>query len=262
MYFNFLKSIHENRLFIWEMAKRDLIATNKGAVLGYLWLIINPLMQTAAYVFIVSFIFKSRFDTGSGPFDYAIYVMSGMIPWQILTRSIAEAPALIRQRMELIKQVIYPVETLPINSLILACFGSSVTLAFFLIISIATGGLSWTSLLLPIPLTMTLLLLLGASWLLSIVGVILKDISQIIAIILGLLVYASPVVAREDVVSPAIWDIIMLNPLSHIIICFRDVYFGHWHPMSWIIFAAMGLFCLVTGGWLLNKVKVRINEYI
>lgn len=262
MNLNLLKSVYSHRLFIWEMAKRDLIATNKGAMLGYLWLVLNPLIQTAAYVFIVSFIFGTKLGDGSGPFDYAIYVMSGMVPWQIMTKALTDAPMLIRQRMELVKQVIYPVETLPIGNLILASFGSSITLGIFLVLSITTGTLSITSILLPIPILLTLLMLLGYSWLFSIVGVILKDISQIMSILLGLMVYASPVIVREEAVSPAIWKVIQFNPLSHIVICFRDVYFNQWHPVSWGIFIVLTLIALLSGGWLLNKVKVRINEYI
>ena len=125
-------SILENRELIWEMAFRDLKGTNKGAILGFLWVGISPLIQVAAYVIIVSFIFRVKLNSNAGPFDYALYVLSGMIPWQVMTRSISEAPMLIRSNTEIVKQVIYPIETLPLTNLLVGSFGGLVNLIVFL----------------------------------------------------------------------------------------------------------------------------------
>ncbi len=59
-------SFFQNRELIAEMAKRDLKMINKGAFLGYIWLILSPLIQTAAYVIIVSFVFRSSLGEGFG----------------------------------------------------------------------------------------------------------------------------------------------------------------------------------------------------
>ena len=114
----------ENRELIWELVLRDLKGLNKGAFLGYLWLVINPLVQVTAYVVIVSFVFQTRLAPNTDSMSYPLYVLSGMIPWQIMTKAIQESPSLIRERMELVKQVIYPIETLPLNSLLVSSFGS------------------------------------------------------------------------------------------------------------------------------------------
>jgi lipopolysaccharide transport system permease protein len=254
--------IIQHRELIWEMTLRDLKGMHQGSLLGYLWLVISPLIQVASYVLVVSFIFKSRLGEGSGPFDYALYVLSGMVPWQIMTRSLQEAPSLIRERMELVKQVIYPIETLPLNALLVGSVGSLVSFAIFFILTALTGGLRWTYLLLPLPFLLLLILLLGTSWLFSIGGVLLKDLREIVSVLLGLLVFLSPVVASEAMVGPSIWRYILLNPLTHVVICFRDVFGATFHLSSWIIFSAMSLISFVAGGWVISRTKVLINEYI
>lgn len=254
--------IIRNRESIWEMSLRDLKSMNKGAFLGYLWLVISPLVQVVAYVLIVSFVFKSRLGEGSGPLDYALYVLSGMIPWQIISKSLQEAPSLIRDRMELVKQVIYPIETLPLTSLIVSSFGSLLSFALFLILTLIFGSFHWTFFLLPILLLLLAAFVLGISWIFSIVGVLIKDLREIVAVFLGLLIYLSPVVVSQEMVGEKIWGYILWNPLSHVIICFRDLFEARFHLGSWAVTAAMSLLAFFVGDWVITKTKLLINEYI
>ncbi len=255
-------SFFQNRELILEMAKRDLQMINKGAFLGYIWLILSPLIQTAAYVIIVSYVFRSSLDGESGKMDYALYVLGGMIPWQIITKSLATAPTQIRERMELVKQVIYPIETLPITSLIVTSFGALVSLVIFLILGIICGKLTWGILLFPVPVILLILLILGISWIFSILGIFFKDLREMVSIMLGLLVYLSPVVSSPEMVGEKIWKLILFNPLSHIVICFRDIYYLEFHHLSWIIFIMMAMFSFIVGSWVINRTKILINQYI
>lgn len=259
---NLLHSIAIHRQLVWEMALRDLRGVGKGALLGHLWLVINPLIQVSAYVVIVTYVFRARLHEGAEPLDYAIYVLSGMVPWQIVSRSLQEAPSLIRDRMDLVKQVIYPIETLPLSSLIFNSFGAAVTLFLLLALSAFSGHIAWTTVLLPLPFALLLVFLLGISWLCSIVGVVFKDLRDVVTVTLGLLVYVSPVVLSEAMVGERIWHCIMWNPLAHIVVCFRDVFYATFHPWSWLVFGTMAGVCLALGSWLMIRAKVIINEYI
>jgi len=255
-------SILKNRELIWEMSLKDLKGGSKGTLLGVLWLALSPLIQVTAYVVIVSFLFKARLSVDSGPFDYVLYVLSGMIPWQVLARSINEAPTLIRSNTELVKQVIYPIETLPISNLLVGSFGGLVNFVVFLFLFFISGNGSWSVFLLPIPLLFLFLFILGLSWIFSISGVILKDLKEIVTIIMGLLVYFSPVIVSDSMVGETIWSWILLNPLSHIIISFRDIFLGTFHFWSWVIFLGMSIVIFLSGELFITKAKRLINEYI
>jgi lipopolysaccharide transport system permease protein len=257
-----LGSIVRNRELAVEMAKRDLKGAGKGAMLGRAWLVINPLLQTAAFVVIVSYVFRVRLPGSAGPLDYALYVLSGMVPWHIMTRSLQESTSLIRERMELVKQVIYPIETLPLTSILVNSLASLLTLAVYLALSAATGTLRPTVLLLPLPAALLLLLLLGVSWIFSIAGVLLKDLREIIAIVLGLLVFLSPVVLSETMVSEKLWSVLMLNPLAHVVVCFRDVLQGQFHPLSWMVFGLAAATAFCAGAWVIGRAKTLINEHL
>src|SRR5882762_1061211 len=100
-----LRSVYRNRVLAWEMGRRDLLVFNKGTVLGFSWLIIRPLIQVSAYVIIVSVIFRVPFDSDTSRFGFILYVLSGTVPWQLMTSVLQEAPSFIRSRIDLLKQV-------------------------------------------------------------------------------------------------------------------------------------------------------------
>src|SRR6266849_3210003 len=102
-----VRSMVKNREFIRETVLHEFRTRNRGSALGCLWLVLRPLVETAAYVAVISLLLRAALPSTGGTFDYAVYVLSGMIPWQILTKTLAEAPSLIRERMDMVKQVIY-----------------------------------------------------------------------------------------------------------------------------------------------------------
>lgn len=258
----FIPTFYRNRDLIWNMAIYDLHGQTKGSVLGLIWIALVPLIQTLVYVVFISLIFKVRGATGGGPFDYAIYVMTGQMTWIFMTRSIMDGPMVLRKQIALIKQVVYPVETLPLTSLLIAGVGSVFTFLVALVLGAIEGVVSWSILLFPPALVLMLLFLLGSTWILMLAGVILKDLREIISVVFGLMFFLSPVILTEKIVGPAIWTFIVLNPFAHVVIAFRDLFYGTFHPISWVVFLTMTTSAFVVGAILMARTRLMINEYV
>lgn len=256
------RSLVANWAFARAMAARDLKGLNKGAILGIAWIVVRPLVQVAAYVVIVTYVFGARLGPDAGPLDYALYVLPGLVAWQAMQRTLEEAPSLIRDRMEVLKQVVYPVETLPVTAMFSSLLGPAVALALYLVVALSQGKLPWSAVLLPLPLALLVVMMLGASYLFMVVGVLLKDLREIVGVLLGLLIYFSPVLLSEAMVGERLWSLIMLNPLSHVVVCFRDVLRGGFHPASWAVFAATSAIVFGLGAMLIHRAKLTINEYL
>lgn len=256
------RSLVANWPFARAMAARELKGLNKGAVLGLAWVIVRPLIQVAAYVVIVSYVFGARLGPQAGPFDYALYVLSGLIAWQAMQRALEEAPSLIRDRMEILKQVVYPVETLPVTAMLSSLLGPAVALGVYLVLALFAGQLVWSVILLPIPIALLIVMILGASYLFMIAGVLLKDLREVVSVLFGLMIYFSPVIVSKEMVGERIWSLMLLNPLAHAVIAFRDVLRAEFHPVSWVVFAATACIVFALGAVLINRTKLTINEYL
>src|SRR5262249_24719411 len=153
-----------------------------------------------------------------------LYVLSGLIPWQMVHRSLVESTSLARDRMEILKQVIYPVETLPVTALLTSLPAPAVSVTLYFVLAASSGKLALSMLGLPLVLLLLAMFQVGCAWVLMVAGVVFKDLREVLVMLLGLLVYFSPVLVSENIVGPTIWKLILvLNPLSHIVIAFRDV---------------------------------------
>lgn len=246
----------------WEMAKRDLLMMNKGALLGWAWIALLPLVQTLLYVVIVTFVFGSKMPGTSGVFGYVTYVLGGMVAWQLLSRGLTQAPSLLRERMDVIKQVVYPIETIPLTAMLVSSMSAVVVLILYLGLAAWDGALRWTTLLFPLPLALTFLFLIGVSWTLSVVGVVLKDLRELVTVVLSAGVFLSPVTLHPSMLSEKLWALVMLNPLTHFVIIFRDVLQGEFHADSWLIAAALTGLALWAGDWVIQRARLAINQLL
>jgi lipopolysaccharide transport system permease protein len=256
------RSLFRNLEFALAMAERDLKGKNRGALLGVAWAVLRPFIQTACYVAIVSFIFSARISPESGPYDYALYVLSGLIGWQILQRALEDSTSIVRERMDLLKQVIYPIETLPVTAMASSLIGPAVAIVVYLIVAAIAGSLTWMILLLPVAIALLLILVIGCAWILMLVGTIVRDIRDVVGLVMSLGVYFSPVLLSPQMVGERLWWYVLLNPLAHPVIVIRDVLQGSFHPYSWIILAVSAFAVAALGAWLVDKTKLLINEYI
>jgi ABC-type polysaccharide/polyol phosphate export permease len=179
-----------------------------------------------------------------------------------MTKVIEESASVIRERQELLKQVIYAIESLPVTSMFVGGVSAAVSLMIFFALSIVTGAAKASWVLLPLPVALLGALLLGLAWLFSIVGVVVRDLRDVLSTLLGLSVYLSPVVLSRSIAGDDIWRLILYNPLSHVVICFRNIFYGQFDPFSWLLFGAMASGALLAGSIVMSRAKSMINEHL
>lgn len=248
--------------FTCAMAGRDLKGMNRGAILGWAWLVIRPLILVSMYVGVITYVFAVRLAEGANQFDYALDVLSGLIVWQVLAKTIEEAPGLVQVRADFLRQVVYPTETLPLTQMLSGAPAPLVGLGVYLVLALISGHATWSQLLLPVPILLLFLFCIGLSWLLMIAGLIIKDLREVVPVVIGTLFYVSPILFSEGMVRPEIWQVLLLNPLAHVIVCFRDVLQGGWHPLSWTVFTVMAAIFFILGAAAVDRMKLVINDYL
>src|SRR5262249_22257518 len=105
------------RPLLIEMTRRELTEQYAGQVLGAFWAIGHPLFQTGLLVFVFAFVFKPKIGGSyEMPLDYTTYLLAGLLPWIAFQNMMARTCTAMTSNSNLVKQVVFPIEVLPLKS--------------------------------------------------------------------------------------------------------------------------------------------------
>lgn len=250
-------TLWQRRDLIWQLTCREISQRYRGAYLGTIWSIVNPLLMLVIYTFVYSTIFKARWDGQpegpAGKTYFAMALYAGLIPFTVFAEVVGRAPTLILTVPNYVKKVVFPLEVLPIVALGTALFQSLIGVAILALgVGIFQHTLSVGLLLLPLAYAPLILLTLGWGWMLASLGTYIRDLAQAVTPVLQFLVFLSPVFYPLSAVPPRVRPLLMFNPLTPIVQGFREALLGV--PMQtlgstpWLIWTALAAL-LATAGY-------------
>jgi lipopolysaccharide transport system permease protein len=249
-----------------EMAKREIVDRYAGQFFGAFWAIGHPLVVMLVFIFIFGFVFKVKIGGSADmPLDYTAYLLSGLIPWMAFSESMSKASAVIVGSSNLVKQVVFPIEVLPVKGVIATLVTQFVFLGLLIVYVLATQhSLLWTYALLPVLVFLQALAMIGVSYILSAVGVYFRDVKDFVQVFCAIGVYMMPIFYLPESVPRAFRGVLYLNPFSYLIWCYQDVlYFGRFaHGWAWLIFGAMSIGLFVIGYRLFRKLKLMFGNVL
>lgn len=222
----------EHYRLITRLAVRELDSRYRGSIFGFLWLFMTPLCMLAIYTVIFSQVFKARWDMPlESPFDFALVLFLGLILFNLFGEVFSRAPTLMLENVSYIKKVIFPLEILSVISVGVSLINALISLGILLLFFVVVRGMPPVlALSLPLYLIPCILFGLGCAWLLSSLGVFLRDLKPLIALITTVLLFLSPIFYPLSAVPARLQPFILLNPLSQIIEDARAVLFKGAHP--------------------------------
>jgi lipopolysaccharide transport system permease protein len=221
----FLSSIFRNQSLIYQLVRRDIGSRYKGSILGILWAVANPVLMLVIYTFVFSVIFNARWSGASaGQAHFSIFLFSGLICHGLLAEILTKSSDLILNQPNYVTKVIFPLEVLPLVTVLSAVFQTLVNLFVLFVGGLVFGAQPHiTFLLAPIVLLPLVILSLGFSLLLSSIGVFIRDLGQVIGIICTALLFLSPVFFPLEAVPERFRGFVLLNPLTFVIDQLRRV---------------------------------------
>lgn len=248
-----------HRHLAWVLARREITDRYAGQVLGIFWAFCHPLMLVAVYVFIFAVVFKVRLGIGdTGPDDYTSYLLAGLLPWLTVQESITRSSVSITSQATLVKQVVFPIEVLPVK-VVLAAMGTQVVFLTALLAYrlIAGHNIPWTFLLVPALMVIESIGLIGIAMVLGSIGVFFRDLKDIVQAVSLLGLYLIPVAYQPQMVPEVIRPLLYANPFSYLIWCFQDAcYYGSFeHPWAWPILCGLSLLAFAVGARLFRDLK-------
>lgn len=261
-----LKSILVNKELIWNMTKRNIVGKYKGSFLGLIWSFLNPLLMLTIYTFAFSVVFQAKWGLeNERHLDFALVLFASLTIFNLFGDVMRESPNLIINQPNFVKKVIFPLEILPIVSLYSAFLQSLISLLIFIIIyGLAHFSIPSTVVYLPLVFVPLILISLGVSFILSSIGVYLRDIGYIIGHIVMVLMFTSPVFFSMDRMPITIKKIMILNPIAYLLENARMVMVFEKEP-QWILLGSYTLFGLLLtkfGFWWFQKTRSGFADVI
>lgn len=220
-----LTVLWQQRHLIWQMTKREVVGRYRGSIMGILWSFFNPVFMLTIYTFVFSVVFKAKWGTGSdSKTEFAMILFAGLIVFNMFSETVTRSPSLILSNVNYVKKVVFPLEILPVVSILSSCFHTLVSIGVLILFRLIVGsGFSLTTVLFPFIIAPLLLLSLGVSWFLAALGVYLRDVSQTIGLAMTALMFVSPIFFPISALPEKYRIFVYLNPLSFIIEQGRNV---------------------------------------
>jgi len=221
---------------ILALVGKELKSKYKSATLGFLWILINPLLQMIVLTIVFSVFLKIQVE------NYPLFVFSGLLPWMFFSLSLQSGTSSLITNRDLIKKTVFPRYLLPISSVLAHLF--SFVLASLLLIAfvIVMFGLNLSLfLLIPIILLETVLVI-SIVLLLSSLDVYYRDVSFMLQAVLMIWFYITPILYPATLVPEKFLFFYQLNPMVGIITSFQSIFLKE----NMVVWSALGVSVLET----------------
>ena len=261
-----LGSALSNRFVVGQLSKRGIYGRYRGTLLGLVWSFITPLLMLGIYTFVFGAILQIKWpDQGGGSLEFAAILFSGMLIHSLFAECLTKAPTLILANPQYVKKMIFPLESLVWVSLATAVFQAVISVVILIFYLLLVGrDITWTVLLFPIPLAGLCLFCIGVGWLVSAIGVFVKDIAQVTGLFSTVLFFMAPILYPKTALPEQIQTFLYLNPITFPIEQFRVLVLWGQQP-DWIglgiYFSVAFIFAWVTLAWF-QKVRTGFADVL
>jgi len=191
------------------MTEKEIKARYKRAVFGFLWVILNPVLQMLIIGLIFSFFIKIP--------NYFLFLFTGLLPWTFFSMSLSKATPSIVYERTLLQKAKFPIEAIPISIILSNFLHMVVSLLLLILLLFFINKLVFLQILIIIPtLTWLLALTIGISLLTATLQVRFRDINFFIQTLLILWFYATPILYNLSLIPSRLHFLFALNPLTSI----------------------------------------------
>ncbi|WP_145573387.1 ABC transporter permease [Yersinia alsatica] len=236
-------SLWHHRSLVIELTKREFSGKYRGSFGGVIWSLVQPLFMLAVYTIAFGMILKARWGFSGSTVDYALMLFAGLIVFNLFSEILTKSTMLIIGQPNFVKKVVFPLELLPVITVFTALVHAFIGIVVWLLgYQLLVGTPKLTIFFVPLILLCFLPVLLGVGWLLSSIGVIFRDISQITGMLNHVLLFLTPIFFSIDAAPPMLQKFLLLNPLTFIVEQFRLVLFYGEIPM----FKGLTIYCMLA----------------
>ena len=255
----FLKVFWKNKRLAWQLGKNDFKNRFANTSLGSIWGFLQPFVFMRMYVIVFQYIFK---QTGPGGAPYVVWFMPGMAMWMTINDGIIGASNSIRGYSYLVKKVVFPVDIIPLISLIANAFVSLfliiIATAVCVIFKFVPNVFQMIYMIISV-----YIFLIAITRFTSAVATLVPDFSNLLGIVMQICMWLAPVVWDLSMIAEhhKISMIMKFLPFTYLVTGFRDCFMGNTnivtanHGMFTIAFWVITILIFAWGNYIFKKSK-------
>ncbi len=234
---------------VWDLTKRDFTERFAGSVLGSVWALIWPLVNLFIYIIIFGRIMGAKLPGSSSGYAYGVYLTSGLIPWIAFAATIGRSTSVFLDKRHIISKLSVSLPTLLLVICLSETITYSVSMVLFFTFLIASGhNLASHLILLPFIYLMQQLFALGFGLLAATLTVFLRDLKEVVGIILQLWFWFTPIVYVREILPETVRKVMIYNPAYVFIESYQRIFVFNDAPsiksLLILTFLSHGLVCL------------------
>jgi len=255
--------IVRNRRLLASITRVELAKRHAGSVLGMAWVVLQPGLLLSVYLFVYMVVFPVRLQN-FGQFDFVLYVFCGLVPYLGFMEALTTGGVSIKQNIHLVKNVMLPIELIPIRAVLVGMASQFVSIGLVLILAAMGGVLSANIIWLPLIVLLQIMWLAGLTWILASLTVALPDITYFVNLFIFLLMFVSPIGWRPDTLTVrGLGWVIAVNPVFYMTAMYRGSIL-HANTPSLTVMAIYVVMCVATfavGAAFFERFKGALTDY-
>lgn len=202
-----LRAARDHRHLLTMLLRRDVASRSAETMLGFAWLFVQPLLMIVAFWFLIDVVLQVRFP---GRVAFVDYFLIAILPWLMWVEIVTRSANVMPEHEAVFQKTRFPLTVLPLVPLLTAGFFYGVV---YLIVVAMVAGLAviwWV----PILWVALLLWLLPFVYLTAILGAFLRDVRQIIPVVLSAGLFLSPILYMPEMMPASLVWTLSFNPVA------------------------------------------------
>lgn len=255
---NKIKELYAYREMIISLVRKDLRARYKGSALGFLWSFLNPFLQLIVYTLVFSYFLRFNIE------KYYLFLFVALVPWTFFASSIIGGASVIMSQKSLVTKIYFPREVIPLAFVTTGFINMLYSFVIvFLVVFFSGVEINLLAFLcLPIIMILQYVLVLGFAMIFSSITVYVRDLEHILGVVVMAWQFLTPVMYPIDIVPGKFVYIFMLNPMTPIVIAYRDIlYYSRIPDFGTLIQVFLfAIFFLLLGFYVFDKLQKGFAE--
>ena len=241
--FRNLRELYQYRGLLLSLIQRELKARYRNSVLGFLWTFLNPTLQMLVYTLLFSVYMRQQIE------NYTYFMFIGLLPWIWFSSSMAGGASAISDRRDLLTKVRFPAQVLPASVVATNLCNFLLSIPLLLVFGLFFGDTpSWHVVAFPLVVLTQLCVTLALAYLISAINVTFRDLQQIVANLLTMWFFITPIFYRATTIPEEFRAVMVLaNPMAVIVTSYQSIFYDHQLPAMGPLAMWLGIALVLLG---------------